>query len=981
MASGQGLTLLSGPANAGKVALLLERYLDGLDRDPVLIVPYGSDVERIERELLAKRGALLSGRIGTFDDLFERLARDGGANRPVATDAQRQLIVRTAVSAASLNGLGGSARFAGFADALSSALSELESGLVEPTDLEGDLARLYGAYRAELDRLELWDRDLQRRYAAERVAAELESWEGRPVFAYGFEDLTGAEWALLQALAGRAEVTVSLPYEPNRAAFDSLRRTSDDLTALAAGRIEELPPRYDEIAPAALAHLERHLFSEQPPVGPELDGSIRFLEGAGARGTLELVAEEALGLIRGGTAAEEILLVCPNLDRHRAQIETAFGAIGVPFAIEGRIRIGRTAFGKALFSLLRFEWLGGDRHDLYGFLRSPFSGLTRAHVDYLEGRLRGRAINEPIRVVEETLKLRGQPLRVLDIFREEVDLPTAVRGLARSMVRAAYGLDTPPVSEEAILDLRAEKAVAELLDELQDWLDLGGALSREEIFTALERADLRLARGDEPGRVGVTDLLRARTRRTEVVFLLGLEEGSLPRRSQGSPFIADEERRSIDERSRQARLVKPDSVSRERFFFYTACTRPSQRLYLVREAASDEGSPREPSPFLDEVRALYAEDDVARWTQRRSLASLTWRVDEAPTDRERLRALSALAATDAGEASALARANGWERRLERARGAFSRPTEITDPVLLDELRARATFGVTELEGFADCSSIWFIERVISPRTIDGEVDARLRGSIAHQTLYKFFSGVPKRLGIERLDAERIDDGLVFLRECLAEAIESGVWLELGDLQRRELEESLWRDLEHYVREEAESPLGLVPQRFEVSFGSDRSAPELQSGLKIDGFALTGKIDRIDLDPFSARGIVQDYKSGKTAHSAAKIESELRLQIPLYMLVLRDLVGIEPLGGLYRALAGERQARGLLRAEAEQDVPGFAPRDYLDEEEFWAQTERAKEHALRFVEGIRSGEVRHDPKGGFPCPTWCDLWSMCRVARS
>jgi hypothetical protein len=100
-----------------------------------------------------------------------------------------------------------------------------------------------------------------------------------------------------------------------------------------------------------------------------------------------------------------------------------------------------------------------------------------------------------------------------------------------------------------------------------------------------------------------------------------------------------------------------------------------------------------------------------------------------------------------------------------------------------------------------------------------------------------------------------------------------------------------------------------------------------------------------------------------------------------MLVLRDLVGIEPLGGLYRALAGERHARGLLRKDAEDDVPGFSRRDYLDEEEFWAQTERAKEHAVRFVERIRSGDIQHDPKGGFPCPTWCDLSSMCRVARS
>src|SRR5262249_56667389 len=121
---------------------------------------------------------------------------------------------------------------------------------------------------------------------------------------------------------------------------------------------------------------------------------------------------------------------------------------------------------------------------------------------------------------------------------------------------------------------------------------------------------------------------------------------------------------------------------------------------------------------------------------------------------------------------------------------------------------------------------------------------------------------------------------------------------------------------------AARPLPLAPRRFEVSFGSDRSAAELRRGLDLGGFALSGEIDRIDLDPFSARGIVQDYKSGKKAHSAAQIESELRLQIPLYMLVLRDLIGVEPLGGLYRALAGERTARGLLRAEAREDsLPG------------------------------------------------------------
>jgi RecB family exonuclease len=167
----------------------------------------------------------------------------------------------------------------------------------------------------------------------------------------------------------------------------------------------------------------------------------------------------------------------------------------------------------------------------------------------------------------------------------------------------------------------------------------------------------------------------------------------------------------------------------------------------------------------------------------------------------------------------------------------------------------------------------------------------------------------------------------------------------------------------------------------VSFGSERSPQDLQRGLDLGTFTLSGKIDRIDLDPFSARGIVQDYKSGKTAHSAAQIESELKLQIPLYMLVLRDLVGVEPLGGIYRALSGKRDARGLLRSEAKEDgVPGFSRNDYLDEEAFWGQVERAEDLARGFVERIRGGDVRHDPKGG-DCPPWCELWRMCRVRRS
>src|SRR5215208_3768164 len=105
-----GLNLITGPANAGKVALLLRRYLKALDDEPYLIVPNRSDVERVERDLLELQPALFAGSIGTFDDLFTRLAGGGGESRRVATPAQRALVVRRALAGGSLNGLGRSAR-------------------------------------------------------------------------------------------------------------------------------------------------------------------------------------------------------------------------------------------------------------------------------------------------------------------------------------------------------------------------------------------------------------------------------------------------------------------------------------------------------------------------------------------------------------------------------------------------------------------------------------------------------------------------------------------------------------------------------------------------------------------------------------------------------------------------------------------------------------------------------------------------------
>src|SRR5207248_4061879 len=140
----------------------------------------------------------------------------------------------------------------------------------------------------------------------------------------------------------------------------------------------------------------------------------------------------------------------------------------------------------------------------------------------------GRAVHAPERVEEEMTRLReGATLPALDQLRAEADPVEAARALASSMLRAAYGLEEPPVGESSRLDLRAHEAIVLLLGELDAW---PGELTHEDAVSALDRLVVRRGGAGEPGRVAVLDLRLVRTRAYEVVFVVGLEEGTLPRR-------------------------------------------------------------------------------------------------------------------------------------------------------------------------------------------------------------------------------------------------------------------------------------------------------------------------------------------------------------------------------------------------------------------------------------------------------------------
>jgi RecB family exonuclease len=464
--------------------------------------------------------------------------------------------------------------------------------------------------------------------------------------------------------------------------------------------------------------------------------------------------------------------------------------------------------------------------------------------------------------------------------------------------------------------------------------------------------------------VRVVGLRRARTHRVSMVIVLGLEARRLPRRARPDALLGDAVRRSLA--GRGLPLVRPDVGAADRYQLYAALTSARRQAMLVRRAVDDAGRPREASPFWSDVRDALG--DGCPPVERQGLRDLTYELADAPSERERLRALATLAGGDALAARRIAdTVPGWPRRIDRARRAFSRVTRIDDPATLAEFGARRNYGASELETFADCSQRWFVDRMLKPREVDRSVDARLAGTAMHAALKHFFERLPAEVGSDSVVPELLEQAQQLLVRAIDLAVDA-LSLPPGSLAVAELRHGLRRQLASFVRSEAELPHRFQPRYLEKSFDP----------LDLGGFGVTGRIDRIDVDPTSARGLIHDYKS-TNAESAAEVRRNRRLQLPLYMLALRDRLGLEPVGGVYRGIK-KGATRGLLR-EAERDgIESFAPADYLDEEAFWGLVEEAVETARTAVARIRRGDVRHDPTGG-ECPSWCDAHPICRVARA
>jgi len=963
------LHLVTGPANAAKARVVLERARSRAAQSPLLVVPTVADVEIYRREL-AGGGTVLGVRVERFAGLERELAYRAGVPGRTLTTLQAERVAAAAIGATPLERLQAAAATPGFPAALVAFAGELGEARIDPPRFVAalrawaaqdpgraafaeELGALVLAYRRAAERTGRRDRPQHVTAVLDALRNDPARWGGTPVFLYGFDDLTPLQRDVIDTLANAvgAEVVLSLTFEPGRAAFAARATLHQELLAL--GATEDVQPAVPDYYDApVLHHVERSLYEPEVADRAAPRDAVLALEGGGERAEVELVAAEVARLIReDGVPPDEIAIVHRGLDAAAPLIDLVLRAYDVPAAVRRTIRVGHTALGRGLVAMVRCALLDASADELLAWLRTPGLLKTPAFADRLEARAR----RDGARTAKQARALWEQErwsLEALDHMAQAYErggvkaLAERVDAEAATLLAAPYRRSAPVFDAEGELDARVAAQVRRALRELGQLppeLQPGPA----ELAATLDGLEVYVGSQSGAGRVTVTKPQSLRARRVRALFCLGLQEGVFPAPAKPEPFLGDDERRAINAASGLRLRLHEDALNVERLFFYAAVSRPTALLGLAWHAATDDGAPTVRSLLVDDVADLLA-PGWAEQPRRRELGAAGWPGDMAPTEREAARFAAAAAP------SATPPVIG----------------HLTASAALGPLRERHTWSASQLEVWASCPVKWFVERHLRPEALVPDPEPLIRGELAHRVLEVALSTLAAEGG---LSPERLPEARALVRAAMDEHAED-YRISPNPERLRSALRRLEVDLVRYLEFAAHAGSALSPTRFEVKFGM---AEDPYPALDLDddgGLRLAGRIDRIDTDASGREAIIYDYK-GKTATEQAKWLEKGKLQIALYMLAVRSVLGLEPVGGLYQPLGGtEARPRGAVLRDADPGLAAFAT-DRLDPEELEALLAACADAARTAVGEIRAGALEPSPDscayvGGCAFPTIC-----------
>ncbi len=595
-------------------------------------------------------------------------------------------------------------------------------------------------------------------------------------------------------------------------------------------------------------------------------------------------------------------------------------------------------------------------------------------------------------------------LGMLAVARQPCDLPIARQDAA------AWDLLTAALDASAAL----EEQLGEQLDRAPRQLDRRSIVQLLEDICATEGLPSEY---DEIGRVRILAAASARALDVPYLFVAGLSEKAFPAAGRDDRLYSAADHGPMN-RAGLRFVERHERACEEMLLFYEVITRARRRLWLSYSALDESAQPLAPSPYLVEVQRLFRGDAV-RPVNAANLSPIPEESEPLCGRDFRIKAISM--ALD-GSARLAGRLLQQERHRQSAASLLSalRATaerssrERFGPfegVLLGaaaQQRLANSFGpdhcwsTSQLEEYGYCPHQFFLKRVLGlrePQDLSLEVDYFLRGRRVHTLL----TNVHRQLNAARGPCSPTDCVADEFRRLVYETLaavmqnsasDTALDLAFDAIDHRLIARWAQQYLDQYLKydkafQECDEP--PKPAYFEVAFGpakDDDEGDELDPLSKPAAYELTcngrtirlaGRVDRIDIGMMDGQVVfnVLDYKTNPAKqHRVASILDGSKLQLPLYAMVVQDLLladqdAVPWHGGYWHVRDGGYNPKQSLAFH--ERTP-----DGVRRTELWTELrERLVERVGRLVSGIQQGQYPMYCEDDH-CTGRCAYKTVCRV---
>lgn len=718
-----------------------------------------------------------------------------------------------------------------------------------------------------------------------------------------------------------------------------------------------------------LQHLEKAFDKRPYPMSHEWDGAVSIIEAANRRTEVEEIARHIqTEVIEHNRRYREIAILVRDLPTYRDLIETIFTDYNIPFFSDQK----RTMHHHPLIELIRssLETLVQNwryepvfralKTDLL-FPTGEHKEIMREQVDQLENYCVAYGIGgkhwkskAPWRYFssrgledapEKSLK-DAQFERELNGWRHTFSDPllTFERNLRKAktveekcaeLYWFLEGLGVPEKIEQLRNQAELEGRLSEAREHDQAWqavLDLLDQLVEAagedqvslDLFAKLLESGLDQLRFSlvPPAldQVIVGGLDRSRVEGTDLIYILGVNEGVLPAKPMEDGLLSDEERSVLEAQAVQLAPSARAQLFDEEALIYRAFTSPSQALVLSYPIASEEGQSLMPSLLIRRMGHFF------------SGLTPEFRTGEPHEATSPISFVSPSSRTLSFLSQAIRRWHSgypiheswWEvynaflansvRKSQVVNVLSSHFYRNEEPRLKPET-AVALYGhdlqgsVSRMERFNSCPFSQFATYGLRLKERDMfRLEAPDIGQLFHSAL-KWMT--------DEIQAEKKDWAMLSQEECLnlarrtvdelAPKLQREILLSSARYHylKRKLEEIVGRAAVVLSKQAVAS--GFSPVGLELPFGPGAPLPPLTFKLPNGGtMRLVGRIDRVDRG-ITSEGVylrIIDYKSGDKALDLQEVYYGLSLQMLAYLDVIltysQEWLGehAEPAGVLY-----------------------------------------------------------------------------------